>query len=213
MRKNNRDASREGLIEDRRARVASCKVQGLSIRQTIAALAKAGCVNPDSKKPWAICAIKADLDALTARWQSEALRDISQAKAEELAKLDELEREAWAAWYRGIGRKQIRTTKTKRGTDATQGDAPTAPGMDETETSVRTESLNGDPRYLGIVLDCQQRRAKMLGLDAPQKIAPTNPEGDKPYQPQDLSGLSDDELRQLAALLAKTAPAPAEGGE
>ena len=34
----------------------------------------------------------ADLGHLTARWQSEALRDISQAKAEELAKLDELER-------------------------------------------------------------------------------------------------------------------------
>ncbi|MEN6586117.1 MAG: hypothetical protein ABFE02_08770 [Sulfuricella sp.] len=214
MRKNNRDASREALIEDRRARVASFKIQGMSIRQTIAALAKAKCVSPDTKKPWSVGVIKADLDHLTARWQSEALRDISQAKAEELAKLDELEREAWAAWHRGIGRKQIRTTKTKRGTDATQGDAPTVPGLDETETSIRTESLNGDPRYLGIVLDCQHRRAKMLGLDAPQRLEASGPNGGPiPVAHQDLSGLSDDELRQLAAILAKTAPAPAESGE
>ena len=180
-------------MDDRRARVASCKIQGLSIRKTIDVLAKAKCVNPDTGKPWSTAIIKSDVDHLVARWREEALRDISQAKAEELAKLDELEREAWAAWHRGIGRKQVRTTKIG--------------GKEGGEVSLRTEVLNGDPRYLGIVLDCQQRRAKILGLDAPQKIAPTNPEGDRPYQPQDLSGLSDDELRQLAAILAKAAPA------
>jgi hypothetical protein len=163
MRRNNKDEARVGTIEDRRARVASFKVQGLSIRKIIAALAKAKCVNPDTGKPWSVRAIHEDLVHLTARWKSEALRDITQAKADELARLDELEREAWTAWHRGIGRKQIRTTKTG--------------GKEGLEVSLRTESLNGDPRYLAIVLDCQQRRAKLLGLDAPLKAEFTGADG------------------------------------
>lgn len=31
-------------------------------------------------------------------------------------------------------------------------------------------------------LETKQRRAKLLGLDAPQKVAPTNPEGDGPAE-------------------------------
>lgn len=41
-----------------------------------------------------------------------------------------------------------------------------------------------------------RRRAALLGLDAPQKIAPTNPEGDKQYDP--LDELSDEELNRRA---------------
>lgn len=37
----------------------------------------------------------------------------------------------------------------------------------------------------------QDRRAKLLGLDAPSKLAPTTPDGTKPYDPYD--ALSDDE--------------------
>jgi len=163
MQRNNTAKSREEMLEDRRARVASYKVRGMSIRQTIAALAKDGCVNPDSKKPWSVRAVQEDLEHLSARWKAEALRDITQAKADELAKLDELEREAWAAWRRSIGRKQVRTTKTgrvdKEGTVIT-----------EPEVSLKTEVLVGDPRFMTVILDCQARRAKMLGMDAPAKL-------------------------------------------
>jgi transposase len=192
--------SKEALVEDRRARVASCKVQGMSIRKTIEVLAKAKCVNPDTGKPWSVGIIKSDVDHLTARWKEEALKDISQAKADELAKLDEAEREAWAAWHRGIGRKQVRTTKTG--------------GKEGGEISLRTEVLNGDPRYLGIILDCQARRAKMLGLDAPQRLEASGPQGGPiPIQGEvDLTKLNDAELSQLAALVAK-AGVEMEAGE
>jgi len=171
MRKNNRDASREGLMDDRRARVASFRVRGLSIRQIVAALARAGCVNPDTRKPWAVSAIHADLEHLTAKWQAQALRDTSQLKANELLKLDEAEREAWAAWHRSIGRHQVRTTKTGR-VDK-EGVLISTP-----EVSLKTEPLAGDPRYLAVVLDCQRHRAELLGLDAPQKIAATTADGE-----------------------------------
>jgi hypothetical protein len=163
MRLNNRSASHEALVDNRRARVASFKVQGLSIRNIILALVKDKCINPDTGKPWQVATVQADLKHLEAIWQATALRDITQVKADELAKLDELEREAWLAWRRGIGRKQVRTTKIG--------------GKDGTEISLKTETLNGDPRYLAIVLDCQQRRARMFGLDAPTKIAETDADG------------------------------------
>jgi len=158
-----RTAQREAMLDARKAKVASYKVQGFSIRQTAAALAKDKLVNPDTGKPWSIKAIHDDLAALTSEWKASALRDITEVKAAELAKLDELEREAWIAWRRGIGRKQTRTTKSVK---VGKGDAVLA----LPETTLRTEHLNGDPRYLGIVLDCQQRRAKILGLDAPTKL-------------------------------------------
>ena len=156
MRSNNWAMNRAALIEDRRARVASYKVQGLSMRQTIAAMTKEKHVNPDTGKPWNLTTIKEDVDYLTARWKEEALRDITEVKANELAKLDRLEAEAWAAWERGIGRKQVRISKVG--------------GKEGPSTTLKTEVLNGDPRYLAIILDCQQRRAKMFGLDAPDQL-------------------------------------------
>jgi hypothetical protein len=191
MRLNNTAASREAMIDDRRARVASYKVQGLSIRKIVAALAKDKCVNPDSGRPWNTATIQSDLVHLTEVWKASALRDITQVKADELAKLDELEREAWQAWRRGIGRKQIRTTKTG--------------GVDGGSVSLKTETLNGDPRFLALVLDCQQRRAKMLGLDEPTPFALAGPGGGPiPVGATvDLKTLSADELAALAAILSK----------
>lgn len=163
MSRYNDHRSREALLEDRMARVASYKVQGLSIRQTIVQLTKDKCLNPDTQKPWSTRAIHDDVVKLTARWQASALRDISQAKADELAKLDELEREAWAAWKRGIGRKQSRTTKTG--------------GKEGDTVSVKTEVLNGDPRYLAVVDNCIARRCEILGLKAPTKVEASGPDG------------------------------------
>lgn len=62
------------------------------------------------------------------------------------------------------------------------------------------------PSYLAGVMSCIDRRCKLLGLDAPTKIAPTDPSGENPYM-----GLSDDDLRR-ALLEAATRAAPG-GGE
>lgn len=39
----------------------------------------------------------------------------------------------------------------------------------------------GDYKAIELSLKIQDRRAKLLGLDMPTKIAPTNPDGDQPY--------------------------------
>jgi hypothetical protein len=51
-----------------------------------------------------------------------------------------------------------------------------------------------------ILLRASERRCKLLGLDAPTKLAPTTPDG-KPLTPTvDLSKLTDDQLAQMEAL-------------
>ena len=169
-----RTAQREAMLESRKAKVASYKVRGFSIRQTVEALAKDKCLNPDTGKPWSLRAVHDDLQDLTAAWQASAMRDITEVKAQELAKLDEMEREAWLAWHRGIGRKQTRTTKS---VTVGKGDA----ALVLPEVTLKTEALNGDPRYLGIVLDCQQRRAKMLGLELPTALTLGKAPGGAPF--------------------------------
>ena len=198
-------AHQETIIEDRRARVASFKCQGMSIRETIQALAKDGCVNPRTKKPWTVGIIQADVVALKERWRARSAADTDEMISREAARLDQLEREAWAAYRRSKGKHQVRTTKTRRG-KAPEGD----PIMPETETSLRTEELAGDPRFLETVRGCIADRRKLFGLDSPTRSELTGADGG-PIQlqavPADLTRLSDAELQQLEQLVEKVTPA------
>ena len=156
----NRKKRRAAMVDERRARVASLKVRGFSIRQIEAELVKAGVVNPDTGKPWGTSTIGEDVAFLDASWRAKAASDTSEWGARELAGLDEAEREAWAAWHRGIGKKQQTFSERKDGAGKQEGGS---------KASVRTDDINGDPRYLSVILECQQRRAQLLGLDAPTR--------------------------------------------
>lgn len=59
------------------------------------------------------------------------------------------------------------------------------------------KAAGGEPAATDRILRIMERRAKLLGLDAPTKIAPTDPTGESEY-----AGLSDDALRELAAKVA-----------
>ena len=103
--------------------------------------------------------ISRDLTALQKQWKDSAIRNLDEAKARELAKIDALERTYWDAWERSVGQTQIKTIKAK-------GDPKGAPG--QAEQTIRTEDLNGDPRYLAGVMSCIERRCRLLGIDAPE---------------------------------------------
>ncbi len=74
----------------------------------------------------------------------------------ELAKLDAVERESWAAWERSIGRSERVVTKTDAAGDV--------------EETVTVDELVGDPRFLTQVQAAIDRRIRLLGLDAPQEV-------------------------------------------
>jgi gas vesicle protein len=46
------------------------------------------------------------------------------------------------------------------------------------------------------IIAVMNRRAKLLGLDAPQRVAPTTPEGDKPYQ-FSVQEMTDEQLENI----------------
>ncbi|MEE4659019.1 MAG: hypothetical protein V2J89_01040 [Halieaceae bacterium] len=107
-----------------------------------------------------------DLKKLQEQWREEQLEAIDELKARELAKLDHMEAEAWAAWERS--KEQAEKTKKGRRTG----------GRNAGEyAEVQVEERIGDPRYMDLVLKCVEKRTKLLGLDAPIKVAETDEEG------------------------------------
>jgi hypothetical protein len=102
--------------------------------------------------------ISRDLRALYKQWQESALVDFDKAKAEELAKVDRLEREYWAAWRRSC---EDAETVKQRGVES---------GDKKSKEAVKiTKGQAGDPRFLAGVQWCIERRCKILGLDAPEQ--------------------------------------------
>jgi hypothetical protein len=142
-----------------------------------------------------------ELEILHRQWREEASEDIAAIKARELHKLDRMESEAWREWERS--RVPHRKLVMEGGK----------------VTRVEKSGQTGDPRYLQAIMGIQDRRSRLLGLDAPVKFAPTTPEGQglnlrvHDGGGYDLSQLTDPELLQLRDLQTKarrTTPLPAE---
>jgi DNA-binding transcriptional regulator LsrR (DeoR family) len=105
-------------------------------------------------------AVSKELAKLQDEWRQSALVDIDTAKSRELAKIDTLELEYWAAWKRSQENAEVETTKMQGGTT----DAP-----NKLEKQKRVEGQVGDPRYLAGVQWCIERRCAIVGIDAPKK--------------------------------------------
>lgn len=99
--------------------------------------------------------ISFDISELHQRWVKAQLIDVSEAKARELAKIDNLERIAIAAWIKSGGKKRKVITTTG--------------GEYENERIEQWEEV-GDPAYLARISWCIERRCKILGIDAPEKV-------------------------------------------
>jgi len=129
--------------------------------------------------------ISYDLKIVRARWLESSVRDFDEAKAQELAKIDNIEAKFMAAWERSTHVKQVTSTKRKEGKDAS------------TEASVTKQEQPGDPRFLDGAMKCIAKRCEIMGFDAPKKTAFVNPDGTS-YGPF----LTDDERRsRLLALI------------
>ena len=68
--------------------------------------------------------------------------------------------------------------------------------LDAMLMSVWSRVLAGDPQACQIGLRVLERRARMLGYDAPSKVAPTSPDGSEPWG---TVTLSEDEYREVRA--------------
>lgn len=94
--------------------------------------------------------ISTDLKAIQKEWLAQALLDRGEWTARELARIDEVERNAWVAWTKSQENAEVLRAKM-RGQNS--------------ETEKISKGQAGDPRYLDIVLKCVTKRCELLGLD------------------------------------------------
>jgi len=142
-----------------------------------------------------LATVKRDLAKVRQRWLESSLRDFDALKAEQLAKVDAVEANAWTMWARSCERR-VRTSN--QDIEATR-----YPGRN---TRTDEEQGAGEPRYLQIALQCVERRSKLLGLDAPDKIARTDSKGRDEVVPDRYQDMSSEErdarTRELLRLQA-----------
>jgi hypothetical protein len=140
-----------------------------------------------------------DLKVIREEWKLNNEEALDQRRAEELARIEALEQEYWRAWERSL--QERRTTLTEKSAAATA----------RTKTQVRTEQQAGNPAYLAGIERCIEMRAKILGINAPVKIAQTDPEGNA----SPARGYTDDQILAAIGAIAGLAEPAREsvGGE
>lgn len=102
--------------------------------------------------------VSKDLKALSQIWQRTSLVNIDKIKAEDLAKIDQLERKYYEGWERSI---RVQTTRKKKKT--------ASGGKVSRESAKEKKDLIGNPRFLDGVMKCISKREEILGYGAPQK--------------------------------------------
>ena len=105
--------------------------------------------------------ISYDLLSLRKMWLKSALVDFNHARAEQLAKIDELERTYWEAWLSSCEGGGYTVAVAEQGKDKE---------LEIAKTITRENTGTGNPAFLAGVERCVGMRNKMLGLDAPRLI-------------------------------------------
>ena len=121
-----------------------------------------------------------DLAAIREQWLQSSLVDFSQKKAEELARLDAVERAAWQGWERSF---EDARTSYQRTEEALQSPPKATKGRSEAEeeqarlvvvrriVAETRKGQAGDPRFLERVGWCIECRLRSSGLSRPRRTS------------------------------------------
>lgn len=101
-----------------------------------------------------------DLRKVRRKWQQEAIATVGQQVHEELRGLDAQERELWAAWEKSKEDAQRSLQESIKGGQD---------GGARSKVQLTKEGQCGEPSYQRLILEVRERRAKLLGLDAPTR--------------------------------------------
>jgi len=128
-------------------------------RATVAKLVRRGKSKASIARQFGVAPIQItrDYDELLREWRESRIEDVDAQQNIALAKLSELESEAWEQWERSKedGKRIVEN----------EGGGPNTVG-----TSTTTTGQCGDPRYLETVRKCIEDQRKILGID----VADTN---------------------------------------
>ncbi len=125
-----------------------------------------------------------DLKIIQEGWLQSALRDFDEARAQELARIDALEREYWEAWERS--KVPLKVTESER----SDGNTSTK------KAKIKQTDSIGNTKYLEGVQWCVERRCQLLGFDAPKKLDHSGKLNLNNYS-FDVSKLTDEQLQRI----------------
>jgi predicted transcriptional regulator len=110
------------------------------------------------------------LAEIHADWLARHDGDHSAWAAQQLAKLDALEREYWTAWERSCQeRTRSRSGQTDLPSTRVDKDGHPIPAR-RIAAEITKEARDGNPAFLAGVLTCISKRCEILGLNAPTTI-------------------------------------------
>lgn len=145
--------------------------------------------------------VSRDLQALDIQWRDTQADTIARLKERWLGALEQIMADALAEWER---------SRTHESTEDVIEGAPGPGGKVIPERAQRRKrSAAADTRYLQAYLAAQNRAADLVGANAPQKLAPTDPTGEYPYDPG--TDYRTELVRRLDQLLARKDEARAAG--
>lgn len=107
-----------------------------------------------------------DIKKIRAEWVKQYLQNYDQLRAQELARINKLEKESWKAWSRSRRNKK-KVTKNETSMSA-QGDFTGT--QDKDSRKEVTERTPGDKKFIEAIQWCIEQRCKILGLDAADEI-------------------------------------------
>lgn len=110
-----------------------------------------------------------DINRMLAKAVSRAEFNMDEMLQLELSRIDDMMREAWAAWEKSK-EDYLDTQQIMRGTPKQTGKGEES-GVDTTSMEQRRKEIRscGDPRYLELINKLLIERRKLLGLYAPEK--------------------------------------------
>jgi len=157
---------------------------------------------------------------LQKEWLANAQRDVEVIKAEEVAELDSLKGEVYEQWERSklnaettttklVGVDEVKSNKAKNSLDDEIEDPRDSKLQVQTEETKKISGQSGDPRYIHNLIEISQQKAKILGLNAPEKLEISWEEtlvvNNIPQQKIDkIKQATDEYNKQVAAILADT---------
>ena len=146
-----------------RVLIARMYVRGKSIHEMMLAINALYPERPVSSK-----AISADLNAIRDAWLRSSLLDFNEAKAKELAGIDEAEREAWDAWERS--KEKHMRLEYEVSDDQVPFSAEKIAQVQRKKKRKIIEATVGDIRYLEMIERLKKMRCDILGLFEAKRI-------------------------------------------
>lgn len=153
-----------------RARVTSLYLQRLDI----------DAISEQISKPTTF--VRQALRDIREAWRDRAILDYSRRQAEELARIDVVEEEAWSGWRRS--QEAERTERTHLGEDEA--------GRSFSQTTTR----DGTTKFLEVIQWCVEQRCKIIGLYAPKELRVEQ------HQSSDSDGVAEMNRDELTAILS-----------